>query len=94
VHWRTPLAVLAVAITPQNGILAFVCDERRKLGLVTRRHRVRYLEPEEPPEPVQTEMTLGTSTPAYAVYGFATRAEFMIWRLSKLKEIDLANHVY
>jgi hypothetical protein len=68
-----------------------VFDERRKLGLGTRRHRVRNLEPKEPPleQPVQkTEIKLEASapaTPAYVAYGFATREAFMEWRLGLLK---------
>jgi hypothetical protein len=37
-------------------------------------------------------MKFEANAPAYAAYGFASRAEFMQWRLGKLKEIDRANH--
>jgi hypothetical protein len=65
-----------------------VFDQRRKeRGLVTR-HRVRRLEAIEPqPVSIQTEIKLEASTPAYVGYGFATREEFMNWRLSLLRQV-------
>ena len=43
-------------------------DDRRKLGLVTRRYRVRYLEPEEPPEPGSDRDKIGSQARAIALW--------------------------